>query len=67
MLTAYTDSDWTGDTDDRRSCTGNTTILANDPVSWKSKKQASVALSTMEAKYAALAELSREIVYEKRL
>lgn len=65
-LTDYTDSDWAGDTDDRRSCTGNTTILTNGPVSWKSKKQVSVALSTMEAEYAALAELSREIIYEKK-
>lgn len=64
-LKAYTDSDWAGDTDDRKSCTGNVIILANGPISWKSKKQ--VALSTMEAEYAALAEISREIVYVKRL
>lgn len=66
-VTAYTDSDWAGDTDDRKSCTGNVIILANGPISWKSRKQASVALSTMEAEYAALAEISREIVYIKRL
>lgn len=62
LLTAYTDSDWAGDVDDRKSCTGNVIILANGPISWKSKKQASVALSTMEAEYSALAEMSREIV-----
>lgn len=67
LLTAYTDSDWAGDVDDRKSCTGNVIILANGPISWKSKKQASVALSTMEAEYSALAEMSREIVYIKRL
>lgn len=66
-LTAYTDSDWAGDVDDRKSCTGNVIMLANGPVSWKSKKQASVVLSTMEAEYAALAEISREIIYVKRL
>lgn len=69
-LAAYTDSNWAGDVDDRKSCTGNVIILANGPfhpISWKSKKQASVALSTMEAEYAALAEISREIVYVKRL
>jgi len=37
-LTAYTDSDWAGDPEDRKSCTGNIIILANGPVSWKSKK-----------------------------
>lgn len=66
-IVAYTDSDWAGDTDDRKSCTGNVVILASGPISWKSKKQASVALSTMEAEYAALAEISREIMYLKRL
>jgi len=42
-------------------------MLANGPVSWKTKKQTSVALSTMEAEYGALAEVCREIVYIKRL
>lgn len=66
-LTAYTDSDWAGDIDDRKSCSGNVLILSTGPISWKSKKQTSVALSTMEAEYAALSEVSREIVYIKRL
>ncbi|XP_076397817.1 uncharacterized protein LOC143266090 [Megachile rotundata] len=42
-LVAYSDSDWAGDIDDRRSCTGNLLILAGGPVSWKSKKQTSVS------------------------
>lgn len=66
-LVAYTDSDWAGDIDDRRSCTGNVLMLSGGPISWKSKKQASVSLSTMEAEYVALAEVSREVVYIKRL
>ena len=66
-LRAYSDSDWAGDIDDRKSCTGNVLTLATGPISWKSKKQASVALSTMEAEYAALSEVSREVVYIKRL
>lgn len=66
-VAAYTDSDWAGDTDDRRSRTGNVVMLANGPVSWKTKKQTFVALSTMEAEYGALAEVSREIVYIKKL
>lgn len=66
-LQAFTDSDWAGDVDDRKSCTGNVIMLAGGPISWRSKKQASVALSTMEAEYAALAEVSKEVVYLKRL
>lgn len=66
-LQAYTDSDWAGDIDDRKSCTGNVIMLAGGPISWRSKKQASVALSTMEAEYVALAEVSKEVIYMKRL
>ncbi|KAL0117638.1 hypothetical protein PUN28_008790 [Cardiocondyla obscurior] len=66
-LKAYFDSDWAGDIDDRKSCSGNVLMLAMGPISWKSRKQASVALSTMEAEYAALSEVSREVVYLKRL
>lgn len=66
-LIAYSDSDWAGDIDDRKSCSGNVLMLSGGPISWKSKKQCSVALSTMEAEYAALSEVSREIVYIKRL
>lgn len=66
-LKAYTDSDWAGDIDDRKSCTGNVATLAGGPISWKSRKQTSVALSTMEAEYVALSEISREVVYIKRL
>ena len=66
-LKAFSDSDWAGDIDDRRSCLGNVLTLASAPISLKSKKQKSVTLSTMEAEYAALSEVSREIVYIKRL
>lgn len=66
-LKAYTDSDWAGDVDDRKSCSGNVLMLAGSPISWKSRKQKSVALSTMEAEYTALAEVAREVIYIKRL
>jgi len=37
------------------------------PINWKSMKQASVSLSTMEVEYAALCEISREVIYVKRI
>lgn len=66
-MQAYVDSDWAGDIDDRKSCSGNVIILANGPISWGSKKQKSIALSTMEAEYIALSEVCKEIAYLRRL
>ena len=48
-LVGYIDADWAEDTKDRRSCTGYVMMLANGPISWCTRKQRSVALSTMEA------------------
>ena len=66
-LEAYVDSDWAGDINDRRSCTGYVTMLAGGPISWNSRKQRSVALSTMEAEYMALSEVTKEVIYLRKL
>lgn len=66
-LMAYVDSDWGGNIDSRRSCTGLVLVLAGGPVSWRSKQQKSVALSTMEAEYIALSEVVKEVMYMRRL
>jgi hypothetical protein len=46
----YSDADYAG-AQDRRSTTGYVFMLAGGPVSWRSRRQKSVALSTMEAEY----------------
>lgn len=46
---AFTDSDYAGDLDDRRSTSGYVFLMAEGAVSWCSKKQPIVALSTTEA------------------
>lgn len=66
-LYVYTDADWAGNQDDRKSCSGNVHILTGGPVSWFSKKQTSVALSTMEAEYIALSEATKETIHLRRL
>ncbi|XP_070152493.1 uncharacterized protein [Polyergus mexicanus] len=66
-MQAYVDSDWAGDVEDRKSCSSNVVMLANGLLSWNSKKQKSVALSTMEAEYVAISEVCKEIVYLRRL
>lgn len=50
----YSDADWTGDVSDQKSTSGYLFKLAGDTISWGSKKQTSVSLSTSEAEYIAL-------------
>ena len=54
-LMAYTDSDYAGDVDDRKSTSGYVFLLNEGAVSWSSKKQSVVALSTIEAEFVAAA------------
>ncbi|GAA0185491.1 transmembrane signal receptor [Lithospermum erythrorhizon] len=50
-LVGYTDSDWVGDVDSRRSTSGYAFYHGSTIFSWSSKKQQVVALSTVEAEY----------------
>ena len=52
-VVAYSDLDWCGDLIDRKSTMGQVFLLSGSPISWNSKKQSMVALSTCEAKYIA--------------
>ena len=68
-LLGYSDSDWASCDENRRSFTGYCFQLCdNGPVvSWKSRKQPTVALSTCEAEYMALCETSQEAIYLSRV
>ena len=66
-LIGYSDADWAADVDDRRSTSGNVLLLAKGAVSWLSKKQATVALSTAEAEYVALSVATQEAIWLRRL
>jgi hypothetical protein len=61
-LVGFSDSDWGSDYDTRRSTTGYVFTMAGGPVSWRSKRQPTVALSTCEAEYLASSDASRESV-----
>jgi hypothetical protein len=65
-LVLFSDSDWAGDKDTRISVTGYCIFLQGCPISWKSKGQKSVALSSSEAELMALSEATKEIkfIYE---
>ena len=52
-LIGYSDSDWSGDKYDRKSTTSYVFLYENVVVSWSSKKESVVALSSYEAEYIA--------------
>jgi hypothetical protein len=62
-LTAFTDSDWAGDPMDRRSTTGLIVFLGHNPITWQSKKQPTVARSSTEAEYRALANCAADLAW----
>lgn len=61
-LEAYSDADWAGDRSDRKSTSGSLILYGGNPISWFSKKQTCVALSTAEAEYVAAAASAQELV-----
>lgn len=62
----YCDSDFAGCLDDRKSTSGFVFKLAGAAISWQSKKQSTVASSTVEAEYIALASASKEAIWLRK-
>ncbi len=62
FVCGFSDADWGGDTQGRRSTSGYVCLVAGCLVSWSSRKQPIVALSTMEAEYVAMAHVAREVL-----
>ena len=62
-LLVYTDSDYAGDKETRKSVTGYVIYLRGVPICWKSKAQRSVTLSSTEAEFVALSEAAKEIKF----
>ena len=59
----YSDSDWAGDVNDRKSVGAYSLLLGDVAVSWRSKKQLVTSRSSAEAEYRALADASCEVIW----
>ena len=66
-IEAFTDADWAGSIDDRRSTSGYCTLVGGNLVTWRSKKQSVVARSSAEAEYRAMAQGVCELLWLQKL
>ena len=62
-LIAYSDSDWAEDRDDRHSTTGFIFLMAGGAISWASRRQPTVSLSSTEAEYKAASDACRQMMW----
>ncbi|GFS98207.1 retrovirus-related Pol polyprotein from transposon TNT 1-94 [Trichonephila clavipes] len=66
-LRCYSDSDFATNRDDRVSMGGFITFIDETPISWRTFKQKSVSLLTMEAEYVSLTEAAKEFIWLKNV
>ena len=63
----FSDASYASDPDDRKSTSDYIFMMNNGPVTWSSRKQSIVALSTMESEYIALSECTKEAIFIYKL
>lgn len=66
-VVGFCDADWAGDLDKRKSTTGYIFIMNGGAISWSTKKQPTVALSTTEAEYMSVVAATQEAIWLKCL
>ncbi|KAJ9705776.1 hypothetical protein PVL29_003735 [Vitis rotundifolia] len=66
-VACYTDADWVGNVDDRKSTSGGCFYIGNCLVAWMTKKQNFVSLSTVEAEYIAAGSCCSQLLWIKQM
>jgi len=67
VLVGYCDADWGGNLDDRRSTTGGVFFLGSNLISWHSKKQNCVSLSSTQSEYIALGSCCTQLLWMRQM
>jgi hypothetical protein len=67
VVVGYSDANWAGNADDRKSTSGGCFYVGNNLVAWMSKKQASISLSTAEAEYIAAGSCCTQLLWMNTL
>ncbi len=63
----YCDANWGGDLEDRKSTTGFVFMIGGGAISWSSKRQPTITLSTMEAEYMVNTQATKKTIWITKL
>lgn len=67
QIIAFSDADFASNRDDRTSMGGELIFLGNSPIAWRTFKERSVSLSTMEAEFIAITEVVKEMLWYDKI